>query len=131
MEQEVDGQAIFDKFLSDFTRANPDIMAAHFAPDAIFWGTHSRDLIAGRDEIRQYFADAFRRLPGAKATAIGKVSVVKAADNVLAVSGIWQNERTVDGNTIISTYRNNFTVVTQDDQWQIVSFANSPRPQAP
>jgi hypothetical protein len=90
--QEVEGQAIFDKFLSDFTRANPEIMAAHFAPDAVFWGTHSRDLIKGRDEIRQYFADAFRRLPGAKATAIGKVAVVKASDNVFVVSGIWQNE---------------------------------------
>src|SRR3954471_23146642 len=58
-----DGQAVFNKFLDDFTAANPDVMAAHFAPDALFWGTASRDLISGTSSIRQYFSDAFKRLP--------------------------------------------------------------------
>ena len=95
-----DGQAVFDKFLSDFTAANPDAIAAHFAPDALFWGTASRDLISGTSSIRQYFSDAFKRLPGAKAMPVGKVSVVMIADNVMAVSGIWQVERTVDGKAV-------------------------------
>jgi hypothetical protein len=92
-----DGQAVFDKFLSDFTSANPDAIAAHFAPDALFWGTNSRDLISGTNSIRQYFFDAFKRLPGAKATPVGKVSALMIADNVMAVSGIWQVERRLTG----------------------------------
>jgi len=96
-----DGQAVFEKFLGDFTAANPDAMAAHFAPDALFWGTNSRDLISGTNSIRQYFFDAFKRLPGAKATPVGKVSALMIADNVMTVSGIWQVERMVEGKAVI------------------------------
>jgi uncharacterized protein (TIGR02246 family) len=123
-----DGQAVFDKFLGDFTAANPDAIAAHFAQDALFWGTNSRDLISGTNSIRQYFSDAFKRLPGAKATPVGKVSVLMIADNVMTVSGIWQVERTVEGKTVTGQSRNSVTLVKRDGRWLIVSFANSPRP---
>ena len=123
-----DGQAVFDKFLSDFTAANPDAIAAHFVPSALFWGTNSRDLISGTNSIHQYFSDAFKRLPGAKATPVGTVSVVMIADNVMAVSGIWQVERTVDGKAVTSQNRNSVTLVKRDGRWLIASFANSPRP---
>jgi uncharacterized protein (TIGR02246 family) len=123
-----DGQAVFNKFLDDFTAANPDAIAAHFAPDALFWGTASRDLISGTSSIRQYFSDAFTRLPGAKATPVGNVSVVTVADNVMAVSGIWQLDRTVDGKTVTGQLRNSVTLVKRDGRWLIASFTNAPRP---
>jgi len=125
-----DGQAIFEKFLGDFTAANPDAIAAHFTPDALFWGTNSRDLISGTNSIRQYFSDAFKRLPGAKATPVGRVSALMIADNVMAVSGIWQIERTVEGKAVSSQSRNSVTLVKRDGRWLIASFANSPRPVA-
>ena len=123
-----DGQAVFDKFLDDFTSANPEAMAAHFTPDALFWGTASRDLISGTSSIRQYFSDAFKRIPGAKATPVGKVTVLMIADNVMTVSGIWQVERTVEGKAVSSQLRNSVTLVKRDGRWLIASFANSPRP---
>jgi uncharacterized protein (TIGR02246 family) len=123
-----DGQAVFNKFLDDFTAANPDAIAAHFAPEALFWGTASRDLISGTSSIRQYFSNAFTRLPGAKATPVGNISVVTVADNVMAVSGIWQIERIVDGKTVTGQLRNSVTLVKRDGRWLIASFANSPRP---
>ena len=123
-----DGQAVFDKFLSDFTAANPDVIAAHFAPDALFWGTNSRDLISGTNSIRQYFVDAFKRLPGAKATPVGKVSALMIGDNVMAVSGVWQVETSVDGKAVINQNRNSVTLVRRDGRWLIASFANSRRP---
>lgn len=124
-----DGQAAFDKFLADFSTGNAAVVAMNFAPDALFWGTNSRDLISGSDQIRQYFVDAFKRLPGAKATPVGKVSVLPVAENVLAVSGVWENERTVDGKTVITQARNSVTLVRRDGRWVLVSFSNSPRPQ--
>jgi uncharacterized protein (TIGR02246 family) len=123
-----DGQAVFDKFLGDFTAANPDAVAAHFTADALFWGTFSRDLISGTSRIREYFADAFKRLPGAKATPVGRVSAVMVSDNVIAASGIWQVERTVEGKTVISENRNSVTLVRREGRWLIASFANSARP---
>lgn len=125
-----DGQAVFEKFLGDFSAANPDAVAANFVPNALFWGTNSRELISGTSSIQQYFVDAFKRLPGAKATPVGKVSVVMVADNVMAVSGIWQVERTVDGKAVVTQNRNNVTLVKKDGGWLIASFTNSPRPAA-
>jgi len=125
-----DGQAVFEKFLGDFTAANPDAIAAHFTPDALFWGTNSRDLISGTHSIRQYFSDAFKRLPGAKATPVGRVSALMIADNVMAVSGVWQIERTVEGKAVSTQSRNSVTLVKRDGRWLIASFANSPRPVA-
>lgn len=123
-----DGQAVFDKFLGDFTVANSEAIAAHFAPDALFWGTNSRDLISGTNSIREYFSDAFKRIPGAKASPVGKVSVLMIADNVMTVSGIWLVERTVEGKAVSSQLRNSVTLVKRDGRWLIASFANSPRP---
>jgi|tagenome__1003787_1003787.scaffolds.fasta_scaffold20825670_2 uncharacterized protein (TIGR02246 family) len=123
-----DAQAVFDKFLSDFTAADPDAVASHFGPNALFWGTNSRDLVSGTKSIHQYFSDAFKRLPGAKATPVGTVSVVPIADDVLAVSGIWQIERMVDGKAAISQDRNSVTLVKRDGRWLIASFTNSRRP---
>ena len=125
-----DGQTVFDKFLDDFTAADPEAMAAHFTPDALFWGTASRDLISGTNSIRQYFSDAFKRLPGAKATPVGKLSVLMIAENVMTVSGIWQIERMVEGKAVTGQYRDSVTLVRRDGRWLIASFANSPRPAA-
>jgi uncharacterized protein (TIGR02246 family) len=126
-----DGQAVFDQFLGDFTAANPDAVAAHFTPDALFWGTNSRELISGTGSIRQYFVDAFKRLPGAKATPVGKVSALMVSDNVMVVSGIWQVERTVEGKAVVNQSRNSVTLVRRDGRWLIAAFTNSPRPPAP
>lgn len=123
-----DGQAVFEKFVGDFSAANPDAVAANFTTDALFWGTNSRELISGTQSIHQYFVDAFKRLPGAKATPVGKVSVVLIADNVMAVSGIWQIDRTVEGKAVTTQNRNSVTLVKRDGRWLIASFTNSPRP---
>jgi uncharacterized protein (TIGR02246 family) len=127
-----DGQAVFDEFLSDFSSANPDAVAANFTSSALFWGTNKRDLISGTSSIREYFSVAFkgRGTNTAKATSVGNVSVEMISENVMAVSGIWQVERTVDGKVVNSQFRNSLTLVKRDGRWLIGSFANSPRPAA-
>ncbi len=36
-----EGQAVFAKFLANFTSANADAVASLFTPDALFWGDAS------------------------------------------------------------------------------------------
>ncbi len=53
------------------------------------------------------------------------------SDSIVAVSGKWQSERTLDGN-MVTAGPSRVTVVLQKrgDQWLIVQFHNSPTPKA-
>lgn len=126
-----DGQAVFEKFLSGFTSGNPDTVAGLFTPDAVFWGTVARDLISSPNDIHQYFVNAFKQFPAAKASAVGSPSVVVLSDDAVVVAGIWQVEVVLDGKSTIRQNRNSITVVRRGDRWLIAAFNNSPRPPAP
>jgi uncharacterized protein (TIGR02246 family) len=123
-----DGQAIFDKFLAEFNSANADAIGNLFIPDALFWGTRATDLITTQEGIRQYFVNAFKRLPGAKASIVNPASVVVLSDDAVVVSGIWQVTAEADGKPTLVQLRNSLTVVKRGDRWLIASFHNSPRP---
>jgi len=126
-----DGQAVFEKFLADFTSADVNVIANNFAPEAIFWGTISRDLITTPEGVKQYFVTAFKRLPGAKASPVGKVTVVKVADDILAIAGVWRLDRVENGKPVTSQSRNMSTIVKRGGRWLIVSFANAPQRMGP
>ncbi|MDP2358177.1 MAG: DUF4440 domain-containing protein [Beijerinckiaceae bacterium] len=121
-----DAQAVFEKFLADFTAADADAVASNFAPEAMFWGTLSRDLITTPAGVKQYFVTAFERLPGAKASPVGRVSVVQVSDDTLALAGVWQIDRVEKGKAVSIQSRNGSTIVKRDGRWMIVSFSNSP-----
>ena len=123
-----EGQAVFDKFLADFTSANAGDIACFFTPDALFWGTRATDLITTPEGIHQYFANAFKALPGAKASIVGPASVTVLSDDAVVVSGIWQVTAEADGKPILVQLRNSLAVVKRGDHWLIASFHNSLRP---
>jgi hypothetical protein len=54
------------------------------------------------------------------------------SDSVVAISGKWQSERTLDGK-MVTAGPSRVTVVMQkrDDKWLIVQFHNSPTPKPP
>jgi uncharacterized protein (TIGR02246 family) len=124
-----EGQAVFDKFLSEFTANNVDGVFSLFSDDALFWGTASRDLIASPAGIQQYFATAFATPPskGAKASTLGPASVTVISDNVIAVSGMWKLENAIDGKPLMVELRVSMTLVKRGDRWLIASFHNSRR----
>jgi uncharacterized protein (TIGR02246 family) len=124
-----EGQAVFDKFLSEFTANNVEGVASLFSDDALFWGTTSRDIIASPAGIQQYFAAAFANPPskGAKASTFGPSSVTLISDNVIAFSGMWKLENTIDGKPLTVELRVSMTLVKRGDRWLIVSFHNSRR----
>ncbi len=122
-----DGQAVFEKFLQDFTSGNVDAVASNFAPGAMFWGTSSPTLITTPQGVKQYFMTAFEKLPGMKASPVGKVSVLPLANDIIAIAGVWRIDRMNDGKPIVSYSRNMSTLVKRDGRWMIVAFANAPQ----
>lgn len=122
-----EGQAVFEKFLGDFSSGNVEAVAANFAPDAMFWGTISPTLITTPDGVRRYFSTAFEKLPGMKASPVGKVSVAPLADDIMTIAGVWRIDRVNDGKPVVSYSRNMSTLVKRDGRWMIVGFANAPQ----
>lgn len=125
-----DAQAAFDGFLAAFNANNVESVASMFAPEALFWGTVSRDLIATPAGVRQYFDTAFAGPPskGAKVSALGPASIVVTGENVAILSGLWKIENTVDGKPFAGENRISLTLVKRGDRWLITSFHNSRRP---
>ncbi len=123
-----DGQAIVDKFVADFSAANADDMAALFTPDALFWGSRGFDLITTSEGVHQYFANAFKTLPGSKATLVGPASVTALSDDAVDVAGIWEVTAQVAGKPVVVQLRYSMTAVKRGDHWLIASFHTSPRP---
>jgi uncharacterized protein (TIGR02246 family) len=124
-----DALAAYHKFFEAFTTDNHDQVATLFAPDALFYGTGSTEVVTTPEGIRQYFTGALTGKRGTvRATPFTQTALV-LSDNIVAISGKWQSERTLDG-TMVTAGPSRNTVVMQrrGDQWLIVQFHNSPTP---
>ena len=127
-----DALAAYQKFFETFTTDNHDQVAALFAPDALFFGTGSSEVVTTPEGIRQYFVAALSGSRGAvKATPLAQTALV-LSDDIVAISGKWQSERTLEGKMVTAGPSRN-TVVMQKlgGQWRIVQFHNSPTPKPP
>jgi len=124
-----DSQAVFDRFLSGFTNADVDAVVGAFWPDALFWGTIKRDLIATPEAIREYFTLALgsRKPNELKATSLATSSLV-VSDSIVLISGQWQVERVVEGKPTLTPLRVSIAVTKRGDDWGIAQFHNSLRP---
>ena len=127
-----DALAAYQKFFDLFTTDNHDQIVRLFAPDALFYGTRSTEVVTTRDGIRQYFASALSGNRGAtKATPFEQTALV-LSDTIVAISGKWQSERTLDGKmSTAGPSRNTVVMQKRGDQWLIVQFHNSPTPKPP
>jgi len=122
----------YQRFFELFTTDNHEQITTLFAPDAMFFGTNSVDVVTSLDGIRAYFVNA---LSGTRGTVWARpfehVAVV-LSDQVVAVSGKWQSERTLDGRmTTAGPSRNTVVLQKRGDKWLIVQFHNSPTPMPP
>lgn len=124
--------AAYQKFFDLFTTDNHDQVALLFAPDALFYGTGSTDVVTTRDGIRQYFVAALTGKRGTtKATPFEQTTLV-LSESIVAISGKWQSERTLDGKmSTAGPSRNTVVMQKRGDQWLIVQFHNSPTPKPP
>jgi hypothetical protein len=124
-----DALAAYDKFFTSFTTGNQIQLAALFAPEALFYGTGSAEVVTTPEGVVAYFTEALSGARGeVKARPFDNKALV-LSDSVVAISGKWQSERTLDG-TMVTAGPSRVTVVMQKrgDKWLIVQFHNSPTP---
>ena len=128
-----DAKAAFEQFFTNFTAADAEAVVRLFAPDALFYGTSSREIVTTTDGIRAYFVAAFGTPPRAAgavpATQVVEPSIVMVSDQVAVISSIWQTTR-VDG-SIGGPFRVTAMLADRGQGWQIVQFHNSPVPAPP
>ena len=127
-----DALAASNKFFESFTDGNHEKITRLFAPDALFYGTNSPDLVLNSEGIRRYFVRALDASRGAtKATAFEQTALV-LSDTIVAISGKWQSERTLDGKMVTAgPSRNTVVMQKRGSEWLIVQFHNSPTPKPP
>jgi uncharacterized protein (TIGR02246 family) len=127
-----DALATYDKFFASFTTGNQTQLAALFAPDALFYGTGSAEVVTTPEGVVAYFTEALSGARGeVKARPFENVALV-LSDSVVAISGKWQSERTLDGKmTTAGPSRVTAVIQKRSDKWLIVQFHNSPTPKPP
>ena len=126
-----DALAAYDEFFARFTTNNQIQLAALFAPDALFYGTGSADVVTTPEGIVEYFRGALSGTRGdVKARPFERTAVV-LSDSVVAIAGKWQSERTLDGK-MVTAGPSRVTAVLQKrgDKWLVVQFHNSPTPKS-
>jgi uncharacterized protein (TIGR02246 family) len=123
--------AAYQKFFDAFTTDNQDQIVQFFAPDALFYGTRSVEVVTTPDGIRQYFVNALNGKRGSvKATPFEQTALV-LSESVVAISGTWQSERTLDGKMVTAgPSRNTVVMQKRGPRWFIVQFHNSPTPKS-
>jgi uncharacterized protein (TIGR02246 family) len=123
-----DAIAAYDSFFVSFTNGNQDKIAGLFAPDAMFYGTSSTELVTSPEGVKAYFTRALVGPAVVKATQLSKTALLLSND-VVAISGTWQAERTIDGKIVINgPLRNTVVLHRRGDRWLIVQFHNSLTP---
>lgn len=126
-----DGEAVFNKFLTEFTAANVDGVVGLFWPDALFWGTTMvPPLAATPAAIRAYFTPGMgTRQPNERKAMAAGLSTVVVSDTVVLISGLWQTEQMVNGvPTRSAGSRVSVAVTKRGDRWAMAQFHNSAQP---
>ncbi|HEV8517449.1 MAG TPA: nuclear transport factor 2 family protein [Burkholderiales bacterium] len=127
-----DALAAYDKFFTLFTTGNQNQLAALFAPDALFYGTGSAEVVTTPEGVIAYFTGALSGTRGEVTARPFENKALLLSDSVVVISGKWQSERTLDGK-MITAGPSRVTAVMQKrgDKWLIVQFHNSPTPKPP
>ena len=123
-----DAEAAYAQFFAAFTTGSHDRMATLFAPDALFYGTGSPEVVTTPEGVRAYFTRALAGPAVVQARPLGHTTLV-LSDAVVLISGKWQSERTTDGKMVTAgPNRNTVALQKRGDRWLIVQFHNSPTP---
>jgi len=124
-----DALAAYQQFFKAFTTDNHDQLVALFAPDALFYGTGSAELVTTQEGVRKYFVAALSGTRGAVMARPFEQTALQLTDTTVAISGKWQSERTQDGKMVTNgPSRNTVVMQKRGERWLIVQFHNSPTP---
>ena len=127
---EEDALQVVAKWAAAFNASDVDAIVALYAPDAMFLGTGSRNVVLQPAEIRQYFERALLtdRPRGAE---LQSRSVMTLSDGAVVITGLDVTTAVRDGKTISSPGRVTFVVARRAAEWKIVHFHRSGVPGRP
>jgi uncharacterized protein (TIGR02246 family) len=119
--------AVVDRWAAAFAASDVDAIVGLYAPDALFLGTGSREVVSDPAGVRRYFEAALlnRRPRGAAVTA-AEVRVI--SEDAAVVVGLDRLSGVVDGATVSTTGRFTFVVARRGQDWKIIHFHRSPTP---
>ena len=95
-----DALAAYDKFFTSFTTGNQNQLAPLFAPDALFYGTGSAEVVTTPEGVIAYFTGALSGTGGEVKARPFENKALQLSDSVVVISGKWQSERTLDGKMV-------------------------------
>ena len=108
---------------------DPDKVLPLYANDAVLWGTLSPTVRADQAALRDYFATAFKVLPGLK-VAFGE-QLIRIYGGTAVNTGYYTFSYVKDGETRSLPARYSFTYVRRGDAWMIVDHHSSTMPAPP
>jgi uncharacterized protein (TIGR02246 family) len=114
------------KWTALFVDDNPDPILDLYAPDAVLWGTLSPTIRQGPVALREYFAAAFKALPGHK-VSFGE-QLIRVYGTTAINSGYYTFSYVKDGETKAIPARYSFVYVKGDKGWLIVDHHSSAVP---
>ena len=122
-----DAVQVLEKWVKAFTDSDVDAIVKLHAPDGLFMGTASKNVVTQTAGVRAYFQNALlnNRPRSAKLT---DYKVLVLSESAVAVSGLDLLAGVRDGNTFSNVGRVTFVVAKRGADWQIVQFHRSPVP---
>ncbi len=108
------------------TPDNPDKILALYADDAILWGTISPKIRPNPRMIRDYFVNAYKKLPNL--TVEFKEPHVRVYGNVAINSGYYTFTYVKDGQQKVLPARYSFSLAKRDGVWLILDHHSSAMP---
>ncbi|MGF1611580.1 MAG: SgcJ/EcaC family oxidoreductase [Kiloniellales bacterium] len=105
---------------------SPDKILALYAEDAVLWGTISSTIRAEPAAIRDYFVNAYTKLPGL--TVEFEDPLVRVYGDVALNSGYYTFTYQKDGEAQVLPARYSFALVKRDGAWLIADHHSSAMP---
>jgi len=108
------------------TPDNPNKILSLYADDAILWGTISPKIRSNPALIRDYFVNAYKKLP--QLTVEFKEPRVRVYGNVALNSGYYTFTYVKDGQQKVLAARYSFALAKRDGVWLILDHHSSAMP---
>ena len=122
-----EGQAVLAKWGDAFAASDVDTIVALHAPDALFMGTGSKQVVTSPAGIRTYFEEALlTRRP--RAAPISSQHTMKLSDEAVLITALNDSTGVLDGKPFSNPGRVTFVIAKRGPDWKIVHFHRSAMP---
>ena len=123
-----DARELAERWSSAFTQADMNALMALFAPDAVFFGTSSKAIVAGTDGIRNYFENS---LLGSSryVSVLMDIHVTALSDDVAIIAAL--NKITITDNNHSDDLMGRLSIAARKREglWKIEHFHRSALPE--